>query len=249
MAPRLRAAHLYEPAAPEECNLLFAQNFSAAMLAYMFDVPGYIECLRTLDLVENYRYFKAQLQLLSWKCPGDHWVLKAPGHLFGLDAIATVFPDACLVVTHRDPLECIPSACSLAAAYREITSNEVDLIRLGTEVSEVLAVGIERALNARAAADPSMFFDVSYPKLIADPIGVACSAYNHFGYTVKSSMVDRMRRWLTENPQGKHGIHRYRLHEFGLEPSLLSNRFARYCAWTAQNVQPDPCQGTVLHGS
>jgi hypothetical protein len=245
LAPRLRTAHLYEAEAPEECNLLFAQNFAAAMLAYMFDVPGFIECLRTLDLVDNYRYFKAQLQLLSWKCPGDHWVLKAPGHLFSLDAILTVFPDACLVVTHRDPLECIPSACSLAAAYREITSDKVDLIRLGAEVSEVLAVGVERALKVRAVADPSMFFDVSYPKLIADPIGVACAAYSHFGYTVESSMLDGMRRWLTENPQGKHGVHRYNLHQFGLEPTVLSDRFARYRAWTAKNVHPDPCQGQI----
>jgi hypothetical protein len=245
LAPRLRAAHLFEPEAAEECNLLFAQSFSAAILAYMFDVPGFIEWLRSLDRIENYRYFKAQLQLLSWKRPGDHWVLKAPAHLFSLDAITTVFPDACLVVTHRDPLECIPSACSLAAAYREITCHHVDLIRLGAEVSEVLAVSVEWALQARASADPTRFLDVSYPQLLADPIGVACSVYNHFGYTIEPSMEDRMRCWLTQNPQGKHGLHRYSLRQFGLQRSDLSNRFASYRAWTAEHVRPDPCHVSV----
>src|SRR5262249_30155705 len=180
---------------------------------------------------------------LSWKRPGHHWVLKAPAHLFSLDAITTVFPDACFVVTHRDPLECIPSACSLAAAYRDITSHQVDLIRLGAEVSEVLAVGVEWALEARASADPARFFDVSYPEMLADPIGVACSVYDHFGHMVESSMVDRMRRWLTENPQGKQGAHRYRLRQFGLQPSVLSNRFASYRARTAEHGQPHPYQG------
>jgi Sulfotransferase family len=242
LAPRLRAAHVYEPEAPEECNLVFAQIFSAAMLAYMFDAPGYIEWLKSLDRVANYRYLKAQLQLLSWKCPGHHWVLKAPAHLFSLDAIMTIFPDACFVVAHRDPLECIPSACSLAAAYREITCHEVDLIRLAAEVSEVLAVGVDWALEARASIDPLRFFDVSYPQLLADPIGVSCSIHQHFGYEVDSSTVDRMRAWLTENPQGKQGVHHYTLRQFGLESSVLSERFAGYRAWTAQHVRPDPCR-------
>ena len=73
--PRSRGSGAGAPRRPplraqsaEECNALFAQNFSAAMLAYMFDAPGYIDWLESLDRVENYRYFKAQLQLLSWKC-------------------------------------------------------------------------------------------------------------------------------------------------------------------------------------
>ena len=247
LAPRLRAAHLYEPEAPEECNLIFAQIFSAAMLAYMFDAPGFIEWLKVLDRVANYVYMKAALQLLSWKCPGDHWVLKAPAHLFSLDAILTIFPDACFVIAHRDPLECIPSACSLAAAYREITCHEVDLIRLGADVSEVLAVGVDRALEARVSIDPLRFFDVSYPQLLADPISVCCSVQQHFGYEMDPSMVDRMRAWLAENPQGKQGKHQYSLRQFGLEPSALSERFAGYRAWTAEHLRPDPCR--ALNGA
>jgi hypothetical protein len=246
MAPRLRAAHLYEAEAPEECNPLFAHSFSAAILAYMFDAPGYIDWLQSLDRVENYRDLKAQLQLLSWRHPGDHWVLKAPAHLFSLDAILTVFPDACLVVTHRDPLESIPSACSLAAAYREITSRQVDLVRLGTEVCEVLAVGTEWALEARAAADPARFFDISYPALLADPIEAVRAVYDHFGYTGEAAMVDRMRQWLAKNRQGKQGAHRYSLRQFGLEPAALSDRFARYRAWMAEHVRPDPCLSIAL---
>jgi hypothetical protein len=242
LAPRLRAAHLYEPEAPEECNLIFAQIFSAAMLAYMFDVPGYIEWLQTLDRLANYRYLKAQLQLLSWKCPGHHWVLKAPAHLFSLDAIMTIFPDACFVVAHREPSECIPSACSLATAYREITCHEVDLPRLGAQVSEVLAVGIEWALEARRSIDPARIFDVSYPQLLADPIGVSCTIHQRLGYELEFSTVERMRVWLTKNPQGKQGVHHYSLHQFGLEASALSDRFAGYRAWTAQHVRSDPCR-------
>jgi hypothetical protein len=149
-------------------------------------------------------------------------------------------------VTHRDPLESIPSACSLAAAYRQITSHRVDLVRLGAEVCEVLAVGTEWALEARGAADPARFFDVSYLALLADPIGVVRAVYDHFGYRLEPAMMDRMHRWLAENPQGKQGAHRYSLHQFGFERSTLFDRFARYRTWMAEHVRPDPCLDSAV---
>jgi hypothetical protein len=118
----------------------------------------------------------------------------------------------------------------------------VDLPRLGAEVSEVLAVGIDWALEARLSIDPARIFDVSYPQLLADPIGVSCSIHQRLGYELESSTVDRMRAWLTENPQGKQGVHNYSLRQFGLEASALTERFAGYRAWTAEHVHPDPCR-------
>ncbi len=242
LAPRIRAAHSYEAEAPEECNSLFAQNFAAAMLPYMFDAPAYIEWLRELDRAANYRYFRSQLQLLSWRDAGEYWVLKAPAHLFSLDVILLVFPDARFVVTHRDPQDSIASACSLAAAYRSITADHIDLNRLGAEVSQVLAVGVEWALGARAAADPSRFFDVSYATLLDDPTGVARAICEQFDYRFDPAAEQRMRLWLAENPTGKHGTHRYDLAEFGLDPATINNRFASYRNWMAMHISPDPCR-------
>jgi hypothetical protein len=242
LAPRIRAAHSYEAEAPEECNSLFAQSFAAAMLPYMFDAPAYIDWLRELDRAANYRYFRSQLQLLSWRDAGEYWVLKAPAHLFSLDVILLVFPDARFVVTHRDPQDSIASACSLAAAYRSITADHIDLNRLGAEVSQVLAVGMEWALGARAGADPSRFFDVSYPTLLDDPTGVTRAICERFDYRFDRAAQQRMRLWLAENPRGKHGPHRYGLAEFGLDPTTINNRFASYRDWLAMHISPDPCR-------
>lgn len=66
-------------------------------------MPDYITWLLHQDLTPAYRYYQQQLQLLQWRWPGTHWVLKSPHHLFFLDVLLTVFPDACVVQTHRDP--------------------------------------------------------------------------------------------------------------------------------------------------
>ncbi|MEO6808094.1 MAG: sulfotransferase [Isosphaeraceae bacterium] len=236
LAPKIPAAHLFESQTPEECNGLFAHVFAAIMLGFMFDVPDYAQWLAKQELVENYAYFKRQLQLLMWKCPGDHWVLKAPAHMFGIDALLEVFPDACIVMTHRDPLQVIPSTCSLGAGFRGIVSDRVDLRRLGAEMAESLSEGTERALAARAAADPARFFDVAYPDLVADPVRAARAACEHFGYPCGDEYEARMRRWMAENPQHKHGVHRYSLDEFGLDPDEVRARFSVYRDWMAANL-------------
>jgi hypothetical protein len=49
---------------------------------------------------------------LQWRCPGKRWVLKAPSHLLGLSALFQVYPDADIILTHRDPLKVLPSCAS-----------------------------------------------------------------------------------------------------------------------------------------
>ncbi|MBX6313202.1 MAG: sulfotransferase [Isosphaeraceae bacterium] len=236
LSPRLAAAHLYEAESPEECNNLFAHAFRASINAFLFDVPRYFDWLGEQEWIGPYQYMRRQLQLLSWRCPGDHWVLKAPGHIFVIDVLLTIFPDASIIQTHRDPLQMIPSLCSLASAFRGITAERVDLRRLGAELTEVMAVGIERAMKVRASADPARFFDVSYPALVADPIGTVRTLCAHFGYPCDATFETRMRRWLAENPQHKHGVHRYSLEQFGLDPDALNRRFAAYHAWRAAHL-------------
>jgi hypothetical protein len=234
LSPRLATAHEFEAESPEEDNNLFAHRFVAGMLGYMFDVPDYARWLDLQPLVPGYVYEKQQLQLLSWKYPGDHWVLKSPAHLFGLDAILAVFPDASIVVTHRDPRKVIPSVSSLAAGFRGILADRLDLRRLGAEMAEAMSVGPHRAIAARASADPSRFFDVSYDHLVAEPIATVRSICDHFGYDFSPSFEAEARRWMDENPRHKHGAHRYKLDDFGLDAAAVERHFAEYYGWLAE---------------
>jgi hypothetical protein len=237
LAPRMPAIHLYEAESPEECNNLFAHAFAAGMLGFMFDVPRYVEWLGRRDHAADYRYVRRQLQLLGWRCRGDHWVLKSPAHLFALDALLAAFPDACIVQAHRDPIHAIPSACSLAACFRGIVSDRVDLGRLGTEIAEVMAIGLERAIEVRASSDPARFLDVHYPSLVADPIGTIRSLYHAFDYPMTIEFERRMGCWLAQNPQHRQGVHRYRLEQFGLGADEVNGRYAAYRAWAERHLR------------
>jgi hypothetical protein len=58
--------------------------------------------------------------------------------------------------------------------------------------------------------------------LIRDPLGVARGVYDHFGLPL-SVVEARLRRFMSENPQGKHGLHRY---DPGASASLTRSKSA-----------------------
>ncbi len=43
-------------------------------------------------------------------------------------------------------------------------------------------------------------------------------------------------RWLARNPQHKHGVHRYNLADFGLDPETVNHHFANYNQWLAAHL-------------
>jgi len=232
-SPGLAIAHEFEAESPEEDNELFARAFHAGILGFLFDVPEYVRWLRDQDYVWSYRYSRQQLQLLSWQFRSDYWILKSPGHQFSLDALLTVFPDASVVITHRDPLRVIPSLCSLQAGMRGIFTDRLDLRRLGAECVEALCLGPERAIASRATADPARSFDVAYDRLVAEPVETVREVCRYFGYDFSPAYESRVRRWLAENPQHKHGVHRYSLDDFGLDAATVERSFAGYNQWLA----------------
>jgi hypothetical protein len=236
LAPRIRSAHLFAAEEPEEDNNLFAHEFGAGMIGFMFDVPGFTRWLNDQDHVPGYRSVRRQLQLLALHVRGDHWVLKAPAYMFSLGALLEVFPDANVVQTHRDPRKVIPSVCSLAAGFRSLTADPIDLRRLGAEFVEAMPVGPERAARARESADPARFLDVRYESLVADPVGTVREVCQHFGYDFTPEFEARARRYLAANPQHKHGVHRYSLDDFGLDPATVDRHFAGYNAWVAEHL-------------
>ena len=61
------------------------------------------------------RITAARCRYCSPAAPAGQWVLKLPSHALHLEALLSVYPDARLVITHRDPLPSLVSMCSYAA--------------------------------------------------------------------------------------------------------------------------------------
>jgi hypothetical protein len=167
------------------------------------------------------------LQVLQNQGRSAPWILKSPAHSFGLEALLAVFPDACIVQTHRAMKQVVPSTCSLFAIMQGIYSDDVDCRRLGPEIARLLGL-----LQESASADQKRFstrmYQIHYRDLVADPLGTVRAIYRYFGLELREGMEQGMRNWLAKNPANKHGRHSYDLEQFGLTIQDLERIFVNY---------------------
>lgn len=215
---------------PEECLVIFSHSF----LSYQFEtthrLPSYLEWLEGQDLRYAYDVHRRFLQHLQWRCPGTRWVLKAPAHMFDFEAMFSAYPDACVVMTHRDPLEVTPSNASLTATLRSAFSDHVDPFEVGPECSLRWATAIGRALRSRdrGCAPADRFLDINYVDLVADPVGAVRKVYTTFGLPFPEGLDEKIRAFVGRHPKDRFGKHRYSLGDFGLEVEEEKRRYAPY---------------------
>ena len=232
LAPSLRSMHEFEPEGPEECGRLLYRTLVSSYPLAEAHLPGYADWFLQAPaerLETAYHDYRRQLQLLQWYCPPTgHWVLKSPAHMYSLAALWKMLPDACVVQTHRDPCQVLPSACSLVCTYRGILSDAVRPADVGAELTKLTTVALRRCAEARQQVAPDRVYDVAYGDLIRDPIEVVRRIYAHFGYAWTEQFECRARRWLADNPRGKHGPHQYHLEQFGLRREQVLQTFESY---------------------
>jgi len=228
--PQLGAIHYVESDGPDECYHLFQNAFATDVYNYFIHLPSYRDWLMGYDMHGAYAFYKKQLQLLSWKFPEQHWVLKAPMHLPFLDVLLDTFPDASVIHTHRDPVEIVPSMCSFAVFLRRMTSGYYQPLKTARQIESHLEEIMNRAAAMRERLPGERFHDLSYRALIDDPIAAVRGIYERFGYEYTDEFEERMKAWLEKNKahQNKYGKHVYSMEQFELEPNALRDKFARY---------------------
>ncbi len=237
-SPNYQSIHPMSADLPEECVLLFMHLFSTPQLDFQYRAPGYLDWLRQSDLGNAYRRYRDQLRLLQWQdrqtsssqYPG-RWLLKDPAHLLGLEHILEIFPDSCVIQTHRDPLKSLPSNCSLYAHSRIMFSDEVDARELGAYVAGgIWPEALDIALEARKRLPEQNFFDLRYADFMRDPIRSMEGIYRYFGLELSESTREAMHAYLNRHPRKGDRVHSYSLGQFGLSAADQRKRYQAYCA-------------------
>lgn len=229
LAPELASLHPLGAELPQECTEITAHTFRSFAFDTMFHVPGYRDWLDRQDHAGVYGFHRRFLQLLQDGVP-RRWVLKCPDHVFALDGLLRVYPDARLIVTHRDPVAVIPSVARLTQVLRQPFSRHVDPLEVGAEVTERWIEGAARlaALAQRGAAPATQVFHLHYIELVSDPVAVVQRIYRHFGLRLNALAHRRMQSWVACHPRGGYGRNHYPLEAFGLRRGPLERAFAGY---------------------
>ncbi len=228
-APDWNKIHFTSADTPEECVLIHAYAFHGVQLGVEIFLEPYASWYseNVDDLAGMYALERRILQALDWQRPGERWLLKAPAHMWGIDALIDEFPDVAIVWSHRHPVAGIASACSMTA---ELMSKDIEMDpqRLGPMVFDFYASSLERGLAARDRSDPARFVDVHHDAFVADGLATARQIYAHFELPFGDDVEQALAAYVAAHPKGKHGSHDYELEAFGLSEDAILERMAPY---------------------
>lgn len=214
---------------PIECEELFAIDFLNDYPSRYFRVPIAPLDTAASDPLAAYRFEKHLLQHLQWKQPTQRWLLKGVFHQFVLDALWAVFPDACCVWTHRNPLQVVPSMFGIYAAIYDVIAPGFDHKAYARRMLTGLRAGMEHVMASPTLDDPRVIH-IRFGDFMNDQVGTIRGIYEKFGFTYTREFEDRMRAWLASphNRPDRYGKYRYGFEGYGVTPGEVGKMFADY---------------------
>jgi hypothetical protein len=224
--PEFMGIHYLDATSVEECWRLLRQSGKSVGFESLANVPRYSAWLAGQDWTDAYTRHRANLQLIGLHDRDRRWVLKNPSHLVALDALMRTYPDALVVVCHRDPVVAIASACSLSAEATVGTSTTFTGATIGATQLAMLSRSWRRFAEARASYDPAQFVDVDYRAFVTDPVGTVGGIYDAFGLAWSRQAQAEVRRIDAESRTGAaRPAHRYALADYGLTEADVTAAF------------------------
>ena len=228
-SPEALDIHPWDYKGADEEILLLEHNFLSTVPESFMALPSYSEWVEEQDHALAYEDLKKFIQYLQWQNPGrenKRWVLKSPHHLGFIDKMISVFPDAKIIQTHRDPIKTVPSFCSMCANLFEPLTTNFDKVFIGKHWSNKLTRALNHCMNI-SEKHPDNFLDLKFLNMIKDPIDEMKEIYNFIGEPFGEKTEVAMEAWREEN---KHemGAHKYSLEEYDLTESQINNNFSKY---------------------
>ena len=225
--PEFMGLHYMSASDVEECWQLLRQTMKSISYESLAYLPTYSQWLQQQDWVNAYVRHKKNLQLVGVNEPEHRWILKNPSHLFALDELMSVYPDALIIQTHRPPATIIPSMCSLAEAAGDGWSAVFQGELIGKTQLELWSRGLRQFNTARAKYDPAQFIDVDFRDFRTDPLGTMENIYRTFGLEFTDEASAAMRALDEESRSGdRKPVHKYSLADYGLTEAEVDAAFA-----------------------
>lgn len=213
----------------EEIHLL-ALDCSTMLFDTLAPMPTWRAHYRSSDQTGHYRYLYRVLQVLQHARGGVRWVLKSPQHLEQFGPLTTVFPDATVVVTHRDPGDVTVSMATMIAYAARTHLAEVDPVAIGDHWTEVLDDLLTACVRDRHLLPADRSIDVRFDDFMADEHRVLSDVYALAGQPLDERADAAHRDYLATHQRNRHGAVIYDPAALGIDPGDVRRRLNAYCA-------------------
>lgn len=246
LAPELPSLHPLDANAAQECIEITGHVFRSLRFDTTHYIPSYQEWLDNAGHLEAYRFHKRFLQHLQSQNRRGQWVLKSPDHIFALDALCKIYPDARFVFVHRDPMKVLPSVARLTEILRQPFTRKIDRLQIGRQISDRWELGARLLIEAGdwLRSSPDRVFHVRYKDLISNPFAILADLYRHFDLKLSEQGSECLKREIAARPNGGYGRNSYRFEDYGLNSANERKRYSAYM--THFRMQPEEASSRVV---
>jgi len=208
---------------------LQSPDFSSYVPDWLFRAPAWQRYYFSHDQAPHYAYGRKVLQAMTWYKGPNRWLMKSPPNMENLAAILEVYPDATMIIAHRDPVAVIQSAITMIAYWDRIRRTEADLPGLAALWIDRVETTLRRCVQDRERMPEDRTMDVLFHEYMADEKGTIERAWRLAGLPVTDEAARRIDAYLASNRRGRHGQVVYDLHgDFGVDVPALRRRFQFY---------------------
>lgn len=232
--PLIAAMHPMNPDHVHEELELMGPDFASYNFEWLAMSPRWRDHYYATDQTPHYAYMKNVLKLLQWRRRqagqgARRWVLKCPQHLEQLPVLERTFPDATVIVTHRDPVAVIQSTVTMQAYSQRINRHRVAVSELIDYWSDRIEHLLRACVRDRDLLPAGRSLDLPFHEFMADEIGAMQRVYEKAALELTAAARTRLERYIAAHPRGREGRVVYHLaRDFGVEPAVLRQRFAFY---------------------
>jgi hypothetical protein len=229
----------------EECTIPCSMELPLNILELPLMVYAAKEIIE-LGAGETFDFYKKYLQLLAWQSTNNTnndftWMLKCPFHLPYLKELADAFPGSTVVWTHRNPTECIASACSLYESILGMVMerNSINKIALGKAVMNYSELAMKKAMEAIPLIESKIKIEhVRYIDIVKNSKSVCKSLAEATKLGFSNAYDDNITNYLQKNAiereklkaknKSEKELHSYSLEEYGLSKDIVEKQFSFY---------------------
>ncbi len=218
---------------PEECIFGFYNTSGILGGAPAFAMPDWANWLGAHQPETAFREYRTLIKLLLWRNPvpeGGHLVLKCPQIANQLPLWLKVFPEAQMILTHRDPFRTCTSMATLMShinqpfAIDAVSGDDKlmsDYTTTLTEAKCAALVGFDKAARIKPKS-------VKYDDLVKDAPGVTAALHNRLSLAPWPGVEADVSAFLTSQ---KRATPPRKMPTFGLEHEAFLSRppITAYC--------------------
>jgi hypothetical protein len=233
LAPLADAVYPIRASTPHECVGIHSYTMLSEEFVITCRIPAYEAFLRQGNLGPAYAWQKRFLQYLQLSGPKRNWILKSPEHVYGLDHLLSVFPDALVIQTHRNLLEVLRSSLQLNDVVERVFAYPGDRSQTGIREARSLIESMDSIRSFRKAHPEfaERFIDVHYDELVSDPLEVVRQIYQRLDRHLAEPASERMQRLAARRSRYKRRHGSPSLADLGIDEVFERQRLAD---WVSQ---------------